>query len=98
MPLIRRTWTPRQADEWSREDLIAMLLSALSYTCMVVGVALSLLLLPSGFVILAAGIAFTALMYWVIDPKLRVISTEYERKQKGHLTELERIQRWEESA
>jgi len=96
--MVRRRWTPRQADEWSKEDWIAMLLSAISYTTVVIGLALSFLLLPWGFVILGAGIVSTALMYWVIDPKLRVISTEYEKKQKEHLMQLERIQRWEESA
>ncbi|MGQ9559527.1 MAG: hypothetical protein ACUVTG_09490 [Candidatus Oleimicrobiaceae bacterium] len=96
MPIIRRTWTPRQADEWSREDWIAILLSALSYVAIMIGLALSFMLLPGGPIILGAGIVFIALMYWVIDPKLRVISTEYEKKQKEHLAQLERIQRWEE--
>ncbi|MDZ7272123.1 MAG: hypothetical protein ONB17_10945 [candidate division KSB1 bacterium] len=98
MPLIRRRWAPREADEWSREDWFAILLSALAYVSLVCGLAGSFLLLPWGFVLLAAGVVFTALMYLIIDPKLRVISTEYEKKQKEHLTQLERIQRWEESA
>ncbi len=98
MPIIRRTWTSRQADEWSREDWIAILLSALAYVAIVIGLALSFLFLPGGLIILGAGIVFIALMYWVIDPKLRVISTEYEKRQKEHLAQLERIQRWEETA
>ncbi len=98
MPLIRRKWSPQEADEWSREDWLAMLLSALAYVGVVCGLAGSFLLLPWGFVLLAVGLALAALMYWIIDPKLRVISTEYEKKQKEHLLQLERIQRWEESA
>jgi hypothetical protein len=32
---------------------------------------------------------------WIIDPKLRKISSEYEKKQKGYLRQLEDIQKWE---
>ena len=35
------------------------------------------------------------LMYWVIDPKLRTISEEYEKKQKDYLQHLDEIQKWE---
>lgn len=98
MPLVRRKWSPQEADEWTREDWFAIVLSSLSYVGIICGLAGSFLLLPWGFALLAGGVIVTALMYWVIDPKLRVISTEYEKKQKEHLTQLERIQRWEESA
>jgi hypothetical protein len=36
-------------------------------------------------------------MYWVIDPKLKKISSEYEKKQKSYLLELEKQARWERS-
>ncbi|MBN2010889.1 hypothetical protein JW960_16190 [candidate division KSB1 bacterium] len=96
MSLIRRQWTAKDADEWCREDWIAIVLSVLAYITLTVGSALSFLLLPTGFVILGVGILVTMLMYWVIDPKLRMISTEYEKKQKDYLQQLEDIQKWEE--
>ncbi len=96
MAFIRRTWTPAAADEWTREDWIAILLSPLAYLGLAVGVALSALLLPVGFIILAIAAILTGLMHWVIDPKLRVISEDYEKKQKHYLEELEKIVRWEE--
>ncbi len=95
MKLIRRDWTPEKADEWRREDWIAIVFSVLAYVLLTVGSALSFLLLPSGFLILGLGIVSTAVMYWVIDPKLRMISSEYEKKQKDYLRQLEEIQKWE---
>ncbi|HKJ68819.1 MAG TPA: hypothetical protein VKA68_12735 [bacterium] len=95
MPLIRRDWNPVAADEWSKEDWYAIVLSVIAYTTLTVGSALTFLLLPIGFIILGIGIIITLLMYWVIDPKLRMISTEYEKKQKEYLEQLEEIQRWE---
>ena len=97
MSLIRRQWTPQQADEWCREDWIAIILSVAAYITLTSGSALSFLLLPSGFIILGIGIILTILMYWVIDPKLRTISSEYEKKQKDYLRKLEDIQKWEAS-
>ncbi|MEE9166673.1 MAG: hypothetical protein V3U24_04315 [Candidatus Neomarinimicrobiota bacterium] len=94
MSLIRRQWTAQAADEWGKEDWIAIGLSVLSYFTLTVGTALSFLLIPSGFVILAFGIGAAILMYWVIDPKLRTISSEYEKKQKDYLRKLEEIQEW----
>jgi len=49
-----------------------------------------------GFIMLTVGIVSTAMMFWVIDPKLDVISEDYEHKQREYLEELEKIQRWEE--
>ncbi len=95
MPLIRRDWNPVAADEWRKEDWYAIVLSVIAYTMLTVGSALTFLLLPIGFIILGVGIVATLLMYWVIDPKLRMISTEYEKKQKEYLEQLEEIQRWE---
>ena len=59
-----------------------------------IGTALAFLLMPSGFIILGIGIALAFLMYWVIDPKLRTISSEYEKKQKDYLMKLDEIQKW----
>ncbi len=96
MPWIKRKWLPHEADEWTKEDWIAIVLSPLSYIFITFGLALSLFLLSSGFIMLAVGLVITALMFWVIDPKLSSISKEYEQKQHRYLDDLEQIQRWEE--
>ena len=96
MALIRRDWTPASADEWTREDWVAIIISPLAYIGLAVGVALSILLLPVGFIVLGGAVVLTVLMHWVIDPKLKTISEEYEQKQKHYLEELEKTQRWEE--
>ena len=95
MGWIKRTWTPHEADEWTKEDWIAVVLSPFSYICITIGLAMSLFLLTSGFIILAVGIVITGFMFWVIDPKLRSLSSGYEKKQREYLEELEKIQRWE---
>jgi hypothetical protein len=95
MAFIRRDWTPQAADEWTKEDLIASVISPLAYAAVTLGVALSLLAIPAGYVTLALGIVLVIVMLWVIDPKLKTISTEYEKKQKNYLRDLEKIQRWE---
>lgn len=98
MAWIRRKWTPEAAEEWTREDLIACILSSLAYLTMTVGVALSLLLSVVGFVILGLAVVFTVALHFVIDPKLRTISESYEAKQQQYLQQLEKIQRWEEDS
>jgi len=95
MAWIRRKWTPEAAEEWTREDLIASLLSALAYLLLIIGGILSLLAQPIGYVVFLGGIGCAAAMYYVIDPKLRAVSTDYEAKQKHFLERLERITRWE---
>ena len=97
MPSIRRKWTPDDADEWKKEDWVAIVLSPLAYIGLAVGVALSYLLIKIGFLILGVALVLTALMHWVIDPKLKMISEAYEKKQKHYLEELEKIERWEET-
>ena len=96
MSLIKRTWTAAEADEWTKEDLFACIFAVLSYILLIVGTALSFLLRPIGFIVLAAGIVATLLMFWIIDPKLKVISSDYEQKQKEYLIDLEKSVKWEE--
>ena len=98
MAWLQRKWTPEQADEWTKEDFIASVLSTLAYITLMLGIALSLLALTIGYVILLLGVSLSLAMYYVIDPKLRTISSEYEKKQKAYLTELDKIQHWEETA
>ena len=96
MAWLKRSWTPEEADEWTKEDLIASILSPLAYITLTIGAALSLLALTVGYIVLITGIVLTLAMYFVIDPKLRKISSEYEKKQQVYLEELEKNQRWEE--
>jgi hypothetical protein len=49
----------------------------------------------SGVLLLGAGILLTVAMHRIIDPKLKAISAEYEKKQKAYLEELDKIIRWE---
>ena len=94
MSFINRNWTPETADEWKKEDYISILLSSLSYIFLVIGTALAFLLLPIGFILLGIGIVLSLLMFWVIDPKLKIISTKYEKEQKDYLLKLDDIQKW----
>jgi sensor histidine kinase YesM len=96
MGLIKRSWEPHEAEEWTREDWIAIVLSPLSYIFLTIGLAMSIFLLTTGFVFLILGIIMIVIMFWVIDPKIKTISTEYEKKQRQYLEDLEHIQRWEE--
>lgn len=95
MSLIRRQWTPDAADHWTREDAVAAALSAASYLLIIVGGTLTLIASVIGYITLAAGLGLAGLMYWVIDPKLRAISAEYERKQQAFIERMEEITRWE---
>ena len=87
--------TAEEADEWTREDWLAIVVSPLAYMALMIGVALTLFKMWSGVVLFILGIALAAIMYWVIDPKLRAVSEGYEKKQKQYLEHLEKIVRWE---
>lgn len=95
MAWIKRTWKAHEADEWTKEDWFAIILSPVSFILITFGLALSLFGLTSGFIMLVVGIIVTALMFWIIDPKLNAISSEYESKQHEYLKDLEDIQKWE---
>jgi len=96
MNFIKRSWSAAEADEWTKEDWLTIVISPVAYILIMIGVALSFLLLWPGFIILALGIIATVMMHWIIDPKLKAISDEYESKQKEYIMELERSVRWEE--
>jgi hypothetical protein len=95
MSWIKRRWTAAEADRWTREDYITFVISPLVYVLLLVGTALSLLLRWYGFLLLGVGVALLLLMLWVIDPKLKAISEDYEVKQKHYLEDLEKMVRWE---
>jgi hypothetical protein len=86
----------KEADEWTREDMIAVIISPLVYVLLMIGVGLSVLLIPIGYAILAAGLVLLVVLVWIINPKLSALSEGYEKKQKEYLEELEREIKWEE--
>ena len=55
-----------------------------------VGVASILVLRPGGFALTLFALIGTVVIYWVIDPKLKAVSAEYEQRQAKYLEELER--------
>ncbi len=95
--MIRRVWTAREADEWTKEDWIAIVLSPLCYILLTLGAALTIFLQMSGYIMLGIGIVLTVILHWVIDPKLRAISADYETRQQSYLRELEAKVRWQDT-
>jgi len=95
MGLIRRKWSPEAADEWTREDFFGIVLSVISYVALALGTPL-VFFFWWGWLLLAVGLAALLLMIYVIDPKLKVISSEYEKRQKRYLEDLDRKIRWED--
>jgi hypothetical protein len=93
---IRRKWTPEEADDWTREDTLTVIISPIVYVLLLIGVALSIFLVPAGFIMLAAGIVLLIVMVLVIEPKLDAVSEGYEQQQKEYIEELERKVKWED--
>jgi len=94
-PIIQRRWTAEAAEEWTREDWIAIVLSPVVFALFMIGVTKLILGQPAGLMLTLLGIALAVLIYWIIDPKLRAVSHEYEAKQAGYLDELEQKLKWE---
>jgi hypothetical protein len=97
-PLIRRSWTPEQADHWTREDWIAIVLSPLIFAGMMIGLTKLLILQWTGLWFLILSVLAMGLLYWVIDPKMRAVSHEYEEQQQRYLERLEQSMRWQGAA
>ena len=95
MSLFKRDWTAIEAEEWTHHDLWASVLSAASFFLVAIGVAGSLLLQTWGFVTLGLGLVCVFLMFRIIDPKLRAISTDFEAKEAAYIERLDRATRWE---
>ena len=94
-PFIKRTWTAAEAEEWTREDWIVIALSPIVMASFMLGVAALLLLQPGGLTMTVGAVLGTFLIYWIIDPKLRAVSADYEERQAAYLEDLERGVRWE---
>lgn len=84
--------------EWSREDLLACILSALAYVNCLAGTALLLMNNWTGYVLTGFTVAQVLVMYHIIDPKLRKVSGDFEKKQQEYLEELDKIVEWEKSS
>ncbi len=96
MKIFNKSWTAQEAEEWTKEDTITVILSPLVYVLLTMGTVFSMLLVPAGFFVLGVGIVLMFVMIFIINPKLSVISEEYEKKQKQYLEELERKVKWED--
>jgi hypothetical protein len=75
---------------------VAIVLAPVVYGLVMLGVATALLGQASGITMLLGGVATGAVIYWVIDPKLRAISAEYEERQAEYLRDLERSMHWDD--
>ena len=96
MDMFRKDWTPAEAEEWTKEDTAAVIISPIIYVAVMIGGAMSALLMPLGFVILGAGLVLMLVMIRLINPKLSAVSRGYEEKQKHYIEELEKKVKWEE--
>jgi Na+/proline symporter len=95
-PVIRRHWASEEAQDWTREDWIAIVVSPVIYALVMVGVAKLLLGHGAGVAMVLLGAGLAVFLFWVIDPKLRAVSEDYERRQAAYLDQLESGLRWEE--
>ena len=89
--LVRRQWTAAEAEQWTREDWMVIVLSPLVLAALMIGVTWSLLLRPGGLIVLAFALLGTGLIWWIIDPKLRAVSAEYEARQGRYIEENEAL-------
>ncbi len=96
MNLFQKHWTPEQADEWTIHDLVASVLSILSYTLIGIGTGGVLLLQMWGFIAFIVGVICAVLMYLVIDPKLKALSDAFAKRQDEVLDHVNKTTRWEE--
>lgn len=93
---FRRTWKPEEAEAWTKEDWVVIALSPLAYALLMVGLALLLFLQVAGLVLFGLGVVATVVIHLIIDPKLKAVSSEYEKKQKEYLQRLDQVVRWRE--
>jgi hypothetical protein len=92
--MIKKEWTPEEADKWTKEDW-AGFLSLPIFICFGAGLALALLGQLAGFLMLAIGAGLTIAMFAIIIPKISATSGEYEKKQKEYIGETEKTERWQ---
>ena len=83
-----------EAQAWTREDWIAIVLSPIVYALIMFGLVNVLLLRGAGFTMLFFAVAGSAAIYWVIDPKLRAMSLAFEQAQGDYLEKVDQKTRW----
>jgi hypothetical protein len=81
--------------EWTTDDLVACVLSALIYFNGLAATALVLINNMTGWILAVMTLIELVLMFKIIDPKLKSVSGSFEKKQKQYLEELDRIVEWE---
>ncbi len=91
--MIKREWTPEEADSWTKEDL-AGFLSLPIFILFGAGLALALIGRMVGFLMLVIGVGLAIAMFVILNPKISAISSEYERRQKEYIEEMEKKERW----
>jgi len=96
MSLFEKHWIPSEADEWTIHDLIASVLSAISYFLIAIGTIGALLLQLWGFICIVVAIVLAAVMYFIIDPKLKAMSKAFCEREKEFLEHVEKTTRWEQ--
>lgn len=97
MRFWKNEWTKEEAELWTKEDVIAAICVAISFVGINIGTIYAFLLMPMGFVIFALSVGIGALGIIIIMPKMKSISSEYEKKQAKYLEDLEKIARWEDT-
>jgi len=93
---MAKKYTPEQAENWGWEELVACITAPAGYIFITIGLALVCLLRWDGWVYLIIGIVSTLVMYFVMDPKLRAVSDEYEKQQAEWLKHVENVSKWQE--
>lgn len=93
---LKRHWKPEEADSWTKEDWVAIIISPVAYALLMIGLALLIFLRWDGLILFVLGLGITFFLHYLIDPKLKAISAEYEKKQKEYLERLEMVVRWRE--
>lgn len=93
--MFKKSWTPAEAQRWTGEDYLAMILSVMTYFGLGIGTPVAFFHW-SGYVFLALGGLSGILLTLVIDPKLKAISSDFEEKQQQYLEDLQKIMRWED--
>ncbi len=94
---LKLSWKPEEAEAWTKEDWLAIIISPLAYAFLMVGLALLLFLQVWGFISFLLGVILTVLLHLIINPKLKAISSDYEKKQQEYLQRLERVVKWREN-
>jgi Na+(H+)/acetate symporter ActP len=93
--LFRTEWSPEDADEYTKHEVVASVFSVVGYVGIAIGAAGALLLQAWGFVLMAAGAVSIWLMYKIIDPKLQALSDAFAKREQEYIDKVDKSTRWE---